>query len=212
LLSLLAAFALSAIASSTALAAHEFIVNGTTIKAGEKVEAQADQLPGIDQFESTLLSSNIHISCQQGINGKESVFLEEKGKAKSTIEFKACTLTIGNASGVENVPACKVSVAAAVTTDELTNSGELLIKPAEGTVFTKITIEKVNKEASCALATTVEVKGEQVCTLPHFGIVVYVSEIDCTPSNSKLKLAAETAKLSATIGLAGLKGQELAST
>jgi hypothetical protein len=58
------AFALSAVASSTALAAHEFIVNGKTVAKGEKIEVQGNVIAA--GLEGTVAKLSIHLACQEG--------------------------------------------------------------------------------------------------------------------------------------------------
>ncbi len=95
---LLAAFALSAIASTSASAAeHNFKIEGKAIK-GEKKELQGSS--GLAVIETTIASVKVQIICQEDrapdrIENEKKEFvnlLEEKGKTTYNIEFKNCVL------------------------------------------------------------------------------------------------------------------------
>lgn len=208
LLSALAVFAFAAVGATTA-SAHEFFVNGKAIGAGEKIEVQGNQLPGNNQLEGVIAGASVHISCQQVLLPAAKNVLEEKGKLKTAQEYKACTLTTVNGEGiVENSPKCKVANFNAEGSGELTEAGVFSVK---GSPFATIKIENSETE-TCTLKGEYKVETTQECSVPHYSVSVYILLILCTPLGSKsLKLGTEPAKLYASIGLAGVKGQLLSA-
>ncbi len=81
MLSLTAAFAMSAVASATA-AAHEWLVNGTPLASGATEGLQGEGALG--RFEAVVKGTSIYVSCQEIVAGSEKNFLEggNPGKAK----------------------------------------------------------------------------------------------------------------------------------
>jgi hypothetical protein len=72
----------------------------------------------------------------------------------------------------------------------------VLIKPSQGTVFTKITI-KAKAGQECVLAITEgEVTGEQECELPGAAVEKVEHEVKCNTTGSKLKFAGKVATFS----------------
>jgi len=204
MLSLLAAFSLSAVASSTA-SAHEWIVNGKAVAAAEKVEVNGNQLQGNNQLEGVIAKSSVHITCQEVLAPPAGNILEEKGKLKIKLEYKACTVYTIAAEAVENQPNCKVAGLTAEGAGELTEAGILTVK---GAPFATIVISGTG----CLLNGEYKVETTEVCSLPHYAVAVYVATIECNPAGSKeLKLGTESSKLYSVIGIAGTKGQKLSS-
>jgi hypothetical protein len=211
ILSLLAALALSAVASPTALAVHEFIVNGKTIAKGEKVEIQGS---GGIYLEATLAKTLTHIECQQALLpvGASNV-LEEGGKSKLKVEFKGCTVTTVIAGAVENQPKCKVVSFNLEGTSELPEAGVAsIVGSGAEKLFSKIEVAEVSGAGACALAGTYELKGTQLCDIPAYSETLPGFGIACPPVGGKeVKLATETAKLYLALGISGTKGQTLSS-
>jgi hypothetical protein len=207
MLSLLATFALAGVASSTA-SAHEWFVNGVKIAAAEKVEIDGNQIPGDNQLEGIIATLNVHITCQEVLAPPAGNLLEEKGKVKIKLEYKACTIYTVGGEVVENQPKCKVAGFTAEGAGELTEAGIFTVK---GAPFATIKVENSETEA-CTLKGEFKVETTDLCSLPHFGVAGYVPVIECNPTGSKeLKLGAEPAKLYATVGVAGTKGQKFSS-
>jgi hypothetical protein len=206
-LSLLAAFALSAVASSTA-SAHEWLVNGKAIAAGEKVEINGNQIPGNNQLEGVIAKLSIHITCQEVLAPPAGNTIEEKGKFKIKLEYKACTVYALESEAMGNEPKCKVAAFNAEGSGELTAAG---IMTVSGAPFATIKIENSETE-TCLLDGEFKVETTQVCSLPHYAVAAWVAVIECNPAGSeKLKLGTEPAKLYSVVGVSGTKGQKLSS-
>jgi hypothetical protein len=193
MLSLLAVFALSAAASASASAAtHQWLINGTLLGTGGTEEIQGNGLPYVQegQFESSISGLGLHIYCQTAIlpSGKENI-LEggSTGKAKGRIEFTGCgVFDVSSKGASETLSACKIAAEPIVAKveGELSGAGVLTLKGEPLSIFE---IVKTNKEATCAAAGIYEVKGTQVCVVPHYGVALYVHVIECTPGGSSLK-------------------------
>ncbi len=214
MLSLVAAFALSATAVSTA-SAHEFLVNGTPLASGATEGLQGEQnLNTIYQFESVVKGTSIHITCQETLIGSEKNFLEggNPGKAKLFPEFKACTGYSVNTKThlVENLPECKTKVTSTQAEGELTGPGELTLRPKSGSSFAEV--EFATETGACTIAGTFKVEGNELCTLPHFAVEGAVAQLECNPGGSSLKLGGtEPAKFYGGFALASTKGNKFSS-
>jgi hypothetical protein len=219
MLSLLAALALTAIASSTALASggHEFKVEGKTIAKGSKVELQG-QIMELGQLESVAKGIAIHITCNNAFGNTENV-LEAEGKAKFEAEFQGCTTYNINGGKPENLPGCKTSVGKAAATGELIEAGIIQYNGSgPSSLFNKIEItESEGKAGSCNIkGGPFEVKGSQLCAIPSFGFESDIGEVVCDAvGSSKLKVKPSAgseeseAKLYARLAVTGTKGQTL---
>jgi hypothetical protein len=118
--------------------------------------------------KGTVAKLSIHITCQEGLlpAGAENV-LEEAGKFKIKLEFKACTVTTVNAGVIENQPKCKVASFTAVGSGELTEAGIISVtnKP-----FATIEIAEVTGAGACTLTGKFEITGTQLCAIPHYSL------------------------------------------
>jgi hypothetical protein len=218
-LSLVAAFALSAVASSTALATHEYLVNGETIAKGSKVEVQG-QIMELGQFETEIAKLSIHITCNDayGLKGEGNV-LEAEGKSKLKAEFKACTLYQINGGIPEGEPKCKVAAITATAKGLLTETGIVKFTGLESELFTKFEISEVKGAGTCNFLGKFEVKGSQLCAIPSYGFEGDIGELVCDGVGSKeLKLNQEggtegnkEAKIYARFAVTGTKGQKLST-
>jgi hypothetical protein len=200
MLSLLAVFALSAAASASASAAgtHQWLINGTLLGTGGTEEIQGNGLPYVQegQFESSISGLGLHIYCQTAIlpSGASNI-LEggSTGKAKGKIEFSGCGVFDVSSKGVsETLSACKIAAEPIVAeaTGELGSAGALTLK---GEPLARFSLEKVSaKEGTCAASGKYEIKGTQVCVLPHYGVALYVHVIECTPGGSTLMTNVES--------------------
>jgi hypothetical protein len=214
-LGMLAVFALSVGASATAAAAgtHQWIIAGTPLASGSKEEVQGDNLPFVQegQFESTVASLNIHVYCQSTLVpiGSSNV-LEggSVGKAKVKLEFTGCALFQVTSKGVsESLPACKIKEPITAESEgELTEAGILGLKQIGSTPFSTFSIEKSNKEASCAAEGKLEVKGTQACVIPHFSVDAYTGVLLCTPGGSALTSLGNPARFYLGTGVSLTKG------
>jgi hypothetical protein len=208
MLSVLAALALSAVASSTAMATHEFFVNEKTIGKGEKIEVDGNQMPGGNLLEGTVAKLQINIACQANqLPAGSADVLEEAGKFKIKSEYKGCTVSTVSGGTVENQPKCKLKEFAAEGSGELIESGTMRVK---GSPLGTVHIEEVSGAGACALAGEFKMEGTQACTVPNSEVVVTVLTVACNPAGSKeLKLGAEPTKLTSTVSIAGTKGQKI---
>jgi hypothetical protein len=189
---------------------HRFIVNGKTIGKGEKIEVQANLASAVNQLEGVVAKLSVHISCQLTLAPAAGNALEESGKLKLKVEYKACAATTVSGGVVENQPKCKVKEFAAEGTGELAEAGVIVVK---GTPFATVHMEEVTGAGACTLAGEFKVEGSQKCSLAHYPVTVTVGVIECNPSGSKeLKLGGEPAKLYSSIAVSGTKGQTLSSS
>jgi hypothetical protein len=208
MLSLLATFALSAVASSTALATHEFLVNGKAIAKGEKVEVQGNVIA--EGTETTIAKLPVHMACVEGAvpPGTTNV-LEEAGKFKTKVEYKTCGVVTVSGGIAEDQPKCKVPGFITEGSGELTEAGVVSIK---GTPFATVRIEEVAGAGACALTGEYKVEGTQLCAIPDYSLTGYIGPIVCDPTGSKeLKLGGEVLKVFSTTGIYATKGQTLSS-
>ncbi len=207
LLSLVAMVALGSVTAATA-SAHEFLVNGAAIGAGEKVEIQGNQLPGNNQLEGVIAGASVRILCLVVLLDPVGNLLEEKGKLKTKQEYKSCSVSSVSGGAAENQPKCKVANFTAEGSGELTEAGVISVK---GSPFTTIKIEN-NGTETCLLKGEFKVETTQECSLPNYPVTSYIIIILCSPTGSKLlKLGTEPAKLNAIFGVSGTKGQTLSS-
>ncbi len=214
MLSLLAVLALSAAASATASAAtHQWIINGTALGKTETTEFQGNGLPYVQegQFESAVAGTSLHIYCQTAIlpSGPKNVLVGgEVGKAEVSIEFSGCALfTISKAGVSETLSTCKIETEPIIATaeGEMKEAGILTLKE-KGVPFSKFNIVKVGT-STCGAEIKLEIKGTQVCVLPHFGVALYVHVLECTPGGSSLTTSlAEPARLYLGTGITLEKG------
>ncbi len=221
-LSLMAVCALSAVASATASAAtHQWIINGTALGSGEKTEIQGNNLPYAQegQFETEIAGLGLHIYCQTAIlpSGAKNVLLGGAiGKAEVFIEFYGCALSaINKKGGLEALPTCKIEKEPIEATGEgeLKEAGVLTLKEKGAGPFSKFSMVKTNREVICAIEAKVEVKGTQVCVLPHSGVALYVHVLECTPGGSSLTTNfAEPARLYLGTGITLEQGGKFWST
>jgi hypothetical protein len=211
LLGLLAAFALSAVASSPALAAHEFKVNGTTVATGEKVEMIGNS-PGHHQpqWEISIGNTILHIQCQRVT--LSLFFLLAAGRISLSLLFSGCTSTIvvGQRAVIE--PGCKIKNGEIKVEGEgeLTGAGEITMKTTSG----KVSIEKVEK-GECTTEGEYTVTGSQICTLPHYSVETAVALLECNPAGSSINLEKtekSATKIYGTFAIAGAKGQKISSS
>jgi hypothetical protein len=207
MMSLLAVCVLSAVASSTALAAHEFLVNGKAVAKGEKVEVQGNVVAA--QLEGVVAKLSIHVTCQEGIAPAAGNVLEEAGQLKIKVELKACTVTTISSGVAENQPKCKLKEFSAEGSGELTEAGIISVK---GSPFAVIHIEEVSGAGTCSLVGEFKIEGKQLCAIPDYALTGTLGPVVCDPTGSKeLKLGGEPIKLYTSIGLSGTKGQTLSS-
>ncbi len=180
LLSLLAAFAVSAAASATASAGttHIYKIEGTSLASSEGIEG--DSLTG--GLETKVAKTPIILVCQEDVFKGE---ISKEGKSSVKIEFKNCYLVEKTKEGKKNfLTACTVHEAViAEATDELTEHSIDLFKGiGEKEKFSEIKLEG----ESCAIKGSFEVKGSQACAIPESEFEKVVHVLICTPAGSKL--------------------------
>jgi hypothetical protein len=204
---------------STALAcggppamANEFLVNGSAIAKGEKVEVKGGG--GVD-LEATIAKLTTHIGCGEGLlpAGTSNV-LEEAGKFKSKIELKACGTDIVNSGAEEDEPTCKVANFNVESAGELSEAGIASIS-GTGTekIFGEIVISEVTGAGACALAGTYKITGTTTCDIADYPVTSPGITIGCNPLGGKeVKLSgSEAIKLDLVLGIEGTKGQTFSS-
>jgi hypothetical protein len=213
MLSLLAALALTAVASSTALATHEFKVNTTVIPSGSKVEVQG-QIVELGQLEGEISTIHVHITCNDAKgNASAKNVLESGGKSQLEAEFTGCTVYEVNNGKPESLPNCKIKkITAEAEGKTVTENGvvEFTGNKSGGTKeFGTVSIEDATSTA-CAVEGAFETKGSQLCDVPSYGFESDIGELICTGTGSKeLKLDGNPAKIYARLGITGTKGQTL---
>jgi hypothetical protein len=193
LLSLLAAFAVSAVGSATASATHNFKIEGTEIGKAAKEEVTVTSKTA--ELESVVGALKIKITCQEDYGTPATNAIEGEGKSKFEINFRnGCILwEISKAGSKVLLSACKVK-------EPIIAKGEdLLVGPAG---FPQEEFKEKGKEAfaiieitggTCAIANTLEVKGTAKCSLPEAAVDQVVHEISCQAEGEELKLGAEPA-------------------
>jgi hypothetical protein len=186
-LSLLAALTITAIASSSALA-HEYLVEGKAIAAGEKVEAVGDT--GLQWVETKIGGLPIVQECDEGLGTGN---LEEKGKSTSRSESKNCRIFEINKGKRTYLSACSLKEPVVIeATGELTGVGEdILTGSGKEETFSEFEI----KGESCVIKGKYKVKGTQLCTSPLAELEKVLHEGICTAAGSKLKLGTESVRL-----------------
>jgi hypothetical protein len=217
LLSLLAVFAISAVAAASA-SAHEFLVcqeAGTekytehlcsaksetgkwsfaAIAAGKSFEVEGTS--GVSKLEGTVAAQKVSIECSADV---AKVTLEPAGATKGTITFSGCKIS-SVTKGKKTLLKCVVnSVGEAAEKIKfpfldllVTGKGggpEDEFKPAvAGEPL--VTIE--TSGAECALVAKTAVKGTTICQLPEAEVGLVEHEIECSPSGSSLTLGTAAA-------------------
>lgn len=187
LLSLLLATALGTITSASA-SAHEYLVEGTPVGAGVKLEVEGTT--SLVWIETSILKAPIVQECDEGTG---TGFIEEKGKSTGKGEAKNCRIFQIVKGKRENLTACAMREPVVIeTTGELTGIGENTAvgsKAEEG--FTEFEI----KGESCVLAGKYTIKGQELCLSPLAEMEKVLHEVICTAAGSKLKLGKEPVRL-----------------
>jgi hypothetical protein len=216
-LSLLVALTLSVLASSTALAAtNEFVVNGSTIAKGEKVEVNLSET-SISLFETVVAGTHVNIECQYGVSEKGSTALEGEGKAKSTIELEGCSLTTVSGGVSEGLPKCKIKggVIKMKLVGELFEAGNFVFETPSKESAGTVTIEEVSGAGACGIAGTFSIseggEGFIYCEIPRYANDVTVISLECLPGGP-LKFGKEELKDYIKFGMSGTKGQKIHSS
>jgi hypothetical protein len=187
-LSLLAAFAMSA--ASAEAATHAYFIEGSEIAAKEKVEVQFTS--STSELESTIAGIKATIECEEsGSIGN----LEEKGKSSGTFKLSTCRPIDTSNKGVEEFPSnCTVKEPIEYKfNDELIGAVEDEIKP-EKELFGIITLEG----EKCILSGKYELKGTGTCELSDGEDLRIDHELACTATGDKLKLGTEPARFAGT--------------
>lgn len=224
LLSLLAVFAVSAVASASA-SAHRFIgsecfkpaiPNNANLKWSTQVKCEK-AMPKMGEAMEPWEAEPLAVPAKvEGMSGKsvlksevmgvkvfitceEDTFtgeLEAAGASKGEVTFTKCAVL--NEKG-KQISSCTVKQPIEFKfKDQLVGAlgaVEDEFSPAvAGTPFVTITIEG----SPCALAGPYEVKGTQKCELPEAGVLKEKHEIVCTEAGSSLKLGVEKATFEST--------------
>jgi hypothetical protein len=189
--SLLAAFAVSAVASTTSLA-HEFIVEGVAVGAGGEAFQGVQYRFSGSGLEVTLVGSKAFVSCR---TGSLSGTLEKEGKSKGTAKLSDCRVYLNNARKLELLPLCAVKAPIELKFKDKLSAGEMAEEEWEGEEAEETFGTVEVKGAGCALNGKYKVKGKETCIWPGSELEKVAHSWACTPGGSKLKIAATEAKL-----------------
>jgi hypothetical protein len=193
LLSLLAAFALSAVASTTALAgtSHVYLIEQTELGAGSN--------PATEAIEGKSTSSKVEIEaagnflvtlCKSDeIKGE----LKTKGASDFNILFSNCELYDRSFKTGEQefLTACKVKEPV-----EASGVGELITHSI--TEFKEFKGALVLEGTLCGFVGKFEITGTQTCSTPEGGFSREIHNLECAPAASSLKLQASPAQFFGT--------------
>jgi hypothetical protein len=190
LLSLLAAFAVSVVASASASAAtHNYKVELTELIGSEEIEGNSQE----GKMETTVGGTSITIQCQEDYAPSKESTIETGGKSKvAKLEFRQC-IVYQSKNKMEVLTCVVKEPVTAEAIDELTGQGEDTFKEKGAGPFSKVTLEG----AKCALGNpiTLEIKGAELCTTVLSALEEITHELLCTPGGSTLKSGTEPAKL-----------------
>jgi hypothetical protein len=200
LVSLLAVFALSAVTSTAASAAtHQWIIGGTVLATGSKVEVAGGNIPTQQQQWQVREVGFFwqHYTCQREIfppKGESSTLIGgTNGKAELIVEMRGCAVFEVNEEGVP-VPLANCKVKEPVTAEykgELTGAGELTLTVKSF----KYTLENYAAGLTCATAAKYTVEGTTICPIPHYGVDFYAVVLACGPGGSKPTIKQEGTEL-----------------
>lgn len=205
LLAAFTALALSALMAGSALAAHEFKVEGAAVGA-TPFEIGGNGYAG--DFEGTAAGSTVTFICLAGYTsiaaGTNQV--EKEGKSKFKTELRNCF--IAKVSEGKSAPTeCKVTepiIAEATGSLVGTSEDKFTGSKAEET-FSEIVLPKEEKCVLTKLASiTLKLKGAEDCTIPLSLEENVVHQLLCSPAGSSLATGTEPARLwsAATLKLA----------
>jgi hypothetical protein len=213
LVSMLAVFAVSAVAAGSA-SAHAYIVckeagtekytehecktksetgkwSWAEVAGAETFETTSESGPTL--FESKLSGVRIIIECKKD---EDTGIIEKEGKSKKEIiTYKECTIAQVVKHKKEILASCKVGTEGTIKTVALKNTlitgkgigPEVEFEPESGTTFAEIVI------TGCSLESTTKVTGKQICQLPEATVGKVKHEVVCSPSGGELKFGAEPA-------------------
>jgi hypothetical protein len=203
LLGMLAVFAVSAAASSSASAAQRYWdcqpVSGTghwsnshcttpttngSWETKEITETKISIQSETAELKTTIAKEKVTIWCDKDA-GKG--FLLSGGKSSGEIEFTQCRLLDKNGN---ILGACTVSEPILVKfVDQLVGEHEDEIKPEPGEPFVNITVGG----SLCALKGTFATTGTQTCEIPNPMQSLEEHQLECLPAGSNLKFGTEAA-------------------
>jgi hypothetical protein len=186
LLSLLTAFALSAMMSATASAnaTHVYLVENTELGSGAIPATEAvegDSLLGKTEID---ISSNVTVlECSEDLVTGE---IKKGGESKFEIKFKNCIVGLIEKGKLAYQPSCGVTEpVTAKATGNLTSRGV-----NEFSSFTSAPVITV-----CTLAGTYTVGGTQLCATPESSVSKEIHSLQCTPAGSALTLKSASSQL-----------------
>lgn len=182
LVALVAAFAMSAVATASA-SAHEFIVEGKAVAAGEQVAAEGTG--GVVKVEKQESNKTVTIECK---SSRSKNHLEKEGKSYGGVTFEKCAIV--------GLSGCQVP------NWELKYSEQLVL-------FEALLADEFKSEAgqeklgdleieTCALKGTYAVTGVLTCSLPGIGVEGVEHEVACEPKGSSLKIGGASASITSS--------------
>jgi hypothetical protein len=186
LLSMLAAFAVSAVASASASATHAYLIEQTEITSSEVIEDDSYA----SQLEGKVAGLPIYIECSEDLS---SGVIKPKGESTFEIKFSNCFIVENSKGKMVFETACEVKEPiVAAGKDQLIEHSVDEFK-GEGTEEKFVENLEI-KGTKCVLNGKYVVKGSQLCATIHAEFEKVIHNLDCTPSGSKLKFAGEAAQ------------------
>ncbi len=189
LLCLVTVLSMSAVASSSA-SAHEFLIEGTEIKAGEKFELNG---PGvgvggikvkIDALEFIIGGVRIQQKCPEYTL---TLTLEPGNNTKWKQVSDQCQLYKINAAGrQEEIPQCTVKETLEGT-DKMTGN--------DLDTFTFVASSLIIAGAGCPYSNTYTLVGKELCAITEAEFSKVLHEIICTPAGSEVEVEGEVEKV-----------------
>jgi len=179
LVALMAVLALGAVAAASA-SAHEFIVEGKTVAAGEQVAAEGTG--GVVKIEKQVSGKTVTVECK---NSRSKNHLEKEGKTNGEVTFEKCAVV--GLSGCR-VPNWKLRFSDQLVLFEAALADEFKPEPGQ----TELGVMEIEV---CALKGTYAVTGTFTCALPGVGVERVEHEMICEPKGSSLKIGGDSASI-----------------
>lgn len=213
LVSLLAVFAVGAVAAGSA-SAHAYFVckeagtekytehecktksetgkwSWTEVTGTETFETKSESGP--TTLEGKLAGVRVIIECKKD---EDTGIIAKEGKSSDeVITYKECSLAQVVKHKREALASCKVGTEGTIKTAALKNTlingkgigPEIEFEPESGTTFAEIAV------TGCSLESTNKVTGKQICQLPEATVGKVKHEVVCSPTGGELKFGGEPA-------------------
>jgi hypothetical protein len=199
--------------AGSAMAAHEFKVEGTAVGA-TPFEIGGNGYAG--EFEGTAAGNSVTFICLAGYTSIAAGTnqLEKEGKSKFKTELRNCFIakvTEGKSAPTE----CKVSepIIAEATGSLVGVSEDKFTGKGAEELFSELVLPKEEKCALTKLASiTLKLKGAEDCTIPLSLEENVVHQLLCSPAGSTLETGTEPARLWSAATLKLTDGKPWSST